>query len=157
MCAGHLLLSTQHTAQHVNTRKQPKNKIDIDFKKTVHIERKASSKEELTLTNRWKKRVKPGDYRMTNGIWKKYNPPQFHQPENKTIGVELHQNQNKMIWKRMEEPSREALELSTRREKKVYRVVKKIRNKYRKPTREKQNYDNSRDRTTKRRENIDQF
>ena len=38
---------------------------------------KDNTAETLALTNEWKELVKPNDYKMTNGVWKKYNPRDF--------------------------------------------------------------------------------
>ena len=51
---------------------------------------------------------------MTNGEWKKYNPPRVHRIELKRIEMELHQKINKLIWKRMEQQSQESPEEKSR-------------------------------------------
>ena len=69
--------------------------------------------------------MKPHDYKMTIGVWKKYYPPRFHQMEIKRIEIELHQKINKLIWKRMEQQNQETPEEKSRREE-MFRVIEKI-------------------------------
>ena len=59
--------------------------------------------------------VKPNDYKMTNGVWKKYYPSRFHR-------MELHQIINKLIWKRVDEQNQETPEEKNRREE-LFRVI----------------------------------
>ena len=55
-----------------DTNQTVQNRMDI---KTIEcIEKDYLSEETLRLTTRWKEITKPGDYRFTQGQWKKYNP-----------------------------------------------------------------------------------
>ena len=47
----------------------------MDLKTIESIEKQDPSAETLKLKTRWKEITKPGDYRYTQGQWKKYNPP----------------------------------------------------------------------------------
>ena len=42
----------------------------MDIRRIEQIEREDPSEETLTLINRWKELVKPGEYRTSNGVWK---------------------------------------------------------------------------------------
>ena len=79
------------------------------------------------MTKRWKKLVKPGEYRSSNGAWKKYNPPRHHRAEMKRREMTLNQRRNRMLWDRMEEQDRETEEKTERRNE-LHRVIEKIRN-----------------------------
>ena len=124
-----LLLSSQKSVLHVNIQ-QPKEDNEtvtrMDIKKIEQFEKQDPTAQTLALTNRWKERVKPNDYRMTIGVWKKYNPPRFHRMESKRIEVELQQKINKLVWKRLEYQSQENPEEKTSQEE-LYRVIEKIR------------------------------
>ena len=82
----------------------------MEYKKIEHLEKEDPTAETLALTNRWKKLVKPNDYKMTNGVWKKYKPPRFHRKNIKPIKplklMELHQKINRFILKEMEQQSK---------------------------------------------------
>ena len=78
----------------------------MDIRRIEQIERKDPSGETLTLTNRWKKLVKPGKYRASKGIWKKYNPLRKHFAEIKRIEMTLNQQRNRLLWDRMENTAR---------------------------------------------------
>ena len=55
-----------------DTNQTVQNRVDL---KTIEsIEMDDPSEETLRLTTRWKEITKPGDYRFTQGQWKKYNP-----------------------------------------------------------------------------------
>ena len=90
------------------------------------IEKDDPSEETLRLTKRWKEITKPGDYRFTQGQWKKYNPSRALRAEQKRIEVELWQKRNKLLWKHMDNNSREAEE-ELERKRKFHRVIEKIR------------------------------
>ena len=125
-----LLLSSQQPVLHVKIQ-QPKQDNETitrkDTKKLKQIERQDPRAETLALTNRWKQVVKPNDYRMTKGVWKKYNPQRFNRTEIKRIEKVWHQKINKVIWKRMEQQSQESPHERTGQEE-LYKVIKKIRN-----------------------------
>ena len=53
----------------------------MDINKVQQLKCEDPSEETLTLTNRRKELAKPGDYRLTNVTWRKYNPPKFHRAE----------------------------------------------------------------------------
>ena len=107
-----------------DTNQTVQNRMDI---KTIEsIEKDDPSEETLRLTTRWKEITKPGDYRFTQGQWKKYNPSRALRAEQKRIEVELWQKRNRLLWKRMEINSRETEEeLDRKRE--FHRVIEKIR------------------------------
>ena len=80
----------------------------MDIRRREQIEKQDHSKG--TLTKRWKELVKPGEYRTSNGVWKKYNPPRHHRAEIKRIEMTLNQRRNRMLCDRMEEQDRETEE-----------------------------------------------
>ena len=82
----------------------------MDIKTIESIEKDDPSEETLRLTTRWKEIAKPGDYRFTQGEWKQYNPSRALRAEQKRIEVELWQKRNRLLWKRMENNSRETEE-----------------------------------------------
>ena len=91
-----------------DTNKTVQNRMDI---KTIeYIEKDNPSEETLRLTTRWKEITKPGNYRFTQGQWKKYNPSIALRAEQERVEVELWQKRNKTLWKRMENNSRETEE-----------------------------------------------
>ena len=69
--------------------------------------------------------VKPGEYRTSNGVWKKYNPPRHHRAEIKRIEMTLNQRRNRMLWDRMDEQDGETEEENERRNE-LYGVFEKI-------------------------------
>ena len=95
-----MLLSSQQPVSHDNIQ-QPKEVNEtitrMNIKKIEQLKRQDPTAETFALTNRWKELVKPNDYRMTNRVWKIYNPPRFHRMEIKRIEMELHQKINKLI------------------------------------------------------------
>ena len=88
--------------------------------------KKKTSEETLKLTTRWKEITKPGDYRYTQGQWKRYNPPRTLKAGQKKIEVELWQKNN-LLWRRMEGMSKETQE-EIERKREFHRVIDKIRN-----------------------------
>ena len=71
------LLQAQTSIRNLHTNFfQPKyyykNK-GMDIKTVESIERKYPSEETLAVTKRWREITKPGDYRYTQGQWKRYN------------------------------------------------------------------------------------
>ena len=64
---------------------------------------------------------------MTNGVWKKYNPPRFHQMEIQRIDKELPQKRYRLIWKKMEQQSQEIQDGKGGREE-LFKVIKKFGN-----------------------------
>ena len=96
----------------------------MDIKTIECIEIDDPSEETLRLTTRWKEITKPGDYRFTQGQWKKYNPSRALRAEQKQIEVEqLWQKRNKFLWKRMENSGRETEE-ELERKREFHRVIK---------------------------------
>ena len=79
--------------------------------------------------------VKPGEYRTSNGVCKKYNPPRHHRAEIKQIEMNLSQRNNRLLWNRMKIQDKEPEEGTTRREE-LNRVIEKNRNM---PQKQKQN------------------
>ena len=57
---------------------QTNHETTMDIRRFEQIETDDPSEEALTLTNRWKVLVKPGEYRTSNGVWKNYSPPRHH-------------------------------------------------------------------------------
>ena len=74
----------------------------MDLKTIEMIEKQDPSEETQKLTTRWREITKPGDYRYTQGQWKRYNPPKTQKAEQKKIEVELWQRRNKLLWQRMD-------------------------------------------------------
>ena len=105
---------------------QSVQEITMDIRRIEQIEKKDHSKEILNLTKRWRELVKPGEYRTSNGVWEKYNPPRHHRAEIKRIEMTLNQRRNRMLWDRMGEQDGEAEE-ETERRNELYRVFEKIR------------------------------
>ena len=106
---------------------QTVQEITMDIRRIEQIEKEDHSEETLNLTKRWRELVKPGEYRTSNGAWKKYIPPRHHRAEIKRIEMTLNQRRNRMLWNRMEEQDEEAREENERRNE-LYRVIEKIRN-----------------------------
>ena len=96
----------------------------MDIRRIERIEKEDHSEETLNLTKRWRELVKPGEYRTSNGVWKKYNPPRHHRAEIKRIEMTLNQRRNRMLWDCMEEQDGEAEEENERRNE-LYRVIEK--------------------------------
>ena len=88
-----------------DTNQTVQNRMD---NKTIEcVEKDDPTEETLRIKTRWKEITKPGDYRFTQGQWKKYNPSRALRAEQKRIEVDLWQKRNKLLWKRMENNSRE--------------------------------------------------
>ena len=87
---------------------QTVQEITMDIRRIEQVEKEDHSEETLNLTKRWKELVKPGEYRTSNGVWKKYIPPRQHRAEMKRIEMTLNQRRNKMLWDRMKEQGGEA-------------------------------------------------
>ena len=82
---------------------QTVQEITMDIRRIEQIEKEDHSEETLNLTKRWKELVKPGEYRTSNGAWKKYNPLRHHRAETKRIEMTLDQRRNRMLSDRIEE------------------------------------------------------
>ena len=95
------LLTKQNTVEDVNEQNQ------MDIRRIEKIEKEDQSEETLELTSRWKELTKPGDYRMSNGVWKNYNPQQHQGQEIGRIEMELHQKKNRKIAEKMERQNQE--------------------------------------------------
>ena len=61
----------------------------MDLKNIEIIEKHYTSEKTLKLTTRWREITKPGDYRYTQGQWKRYNLPRTQKAERKKIEIEL--------------------------------------------------------------------
>ena len=88
------------------------NKMDIIIIES--IEKDDPSEDNIRLTTRWKEIVKPGDYRFTQGQWRKYAPSRALRSEQNRIEVELRPKRNKLLWKRIERNSRRRIRVKTR-------------------------------------------
>ena len=75
-----------YTPRHKDKQIQ-NNKMDLKTFET--IEKEDPSEKTLKLTTRWKKITKSGDYRYTQGQWKRYNLARTLEAEQKKIEVEL--------------------------------------------------------------------
>ena len=75
----------------------------MDIKFIDSFEKDDPSADTLRLTTRWKEIVKPGDFRFTQGQWKKYAHSRALRSEQKRVEFELWQKWNKYLWKRMGE------------------------------------------------------
>ena len=69
----------------------------MDIKTIESIEKDDPSEDTLRLTSRWREITKRGDYRFTQGQWRKYAPPRTLRAELKRIEVDLWQRRNKLI------------------------------------------------------------
>ena len=98
----------------------------MDHKIIETIEKEDPSEETLKLTKRWREISKPGDYRFSQGQWRKYNPPRTERSELKRIEMELWQRRNRILWQRMERSNQETQE-ETERKREFHRVIDKIR------------------------------
>ena len=58
---------------HYKSKRTQNDKMDLKIVEA--IEKEDPSEETLKLTTRWKEITKPGDYRYTQGQWKRYDPP----------------------------------------------------------------------------------
>ena len=68
-----------------------------------------------------------GNYRLTQGQWRKYTPPGTLRGEQKRIEVELWQKGNKFNLQRKENNIRETQEVADRK-REFHSVIEKIRN-----------------------------
>ena len=75
---------------------QTNHETTMDIRCIEQTETKDPSKEKLQLSNRWKELVKAGEYRTSNVVWKKYNPPRNHRAEIKRIEKKLNQRRNRL-------------------------------------------------------------
>ena len=66
------------------------------------IDNQDPSDKTLKLTTGWRDITKPGDYRYTQGQWKRYNHQRTLKAEQKKIEVELWQRRNKLLWQKLE-------------------------------------------------------
>ena len=98
----------------------------MDIKTIESIEKDDPSEDTLRLTSRWREITKPGDYRLTQGQWRKYAPPRTLRAELKRIEVDLWQRKNRLIWQKMEKNNKDAPE-EVPRKKEFHRVIEKIR------------------------------
>ena len=69
------LLSQQNSVRTYQLKDNYSQSKEMDLKTIELIEKQDPSAETLKLKTRWKEITKPGDYRYTQGQWKKYNPP----------------------------------------------------------------------------------
>ena len=121
------LLSQQNSVytHHYESKQFQNDKMDPKIVEA--FEKEDPSDEILKLTTGWKEITKPGDYRLTQGQWKRYNPPRTLKAEQKKIEFELWQKKNKLLWRRMEGMSKETQEeIEQKRE--FHRVIDKTRN-----------------------------
>ena len=65
------------------------NLLTMDAKTIDNLERNDSSQETANPTERWRKIVKPGIYRLSNGKWKKYHEPKVLRNERRVIEEKL--------------------------------------------------------------------
>ena len=61
----------------------------MDAKTIDNLEAIDSSQETTDLIQRWRDIVKPGNYRMTGGKWKKYHEPKLFRNERKVFEERL--------------------------------------------------------------------
>ena len=106
---------------------QTVHETTLDNRRIEQIGKEEASEETLDLTNRWKEIIKPGEYRTSNGVWKKYNPPRHHRAEIKRIEMTLNQRRNRLLWDCIEEQNRGPEEEETERRNELHRVIEKIR------------------------------
>ena len=114
------------TTDKVHYLKNNYHKDKMDHKIIETIEKEDPSEETLKLTKRWREISKPGDYRFSQGQWRKYNPPRTERSELKRIEMELWQRRNRILWQRMERSNQETQE-ETERKREFHRVIDKIR------------------------------
>ena len=96
------MLSQQNSVRTYQLKDNYSQSKEMDLKTIELLEKQDPSAETLKLTTRWKEITKPGEYRYTQGQWKKYNPPRTLKGEQKKIEIELWQRKNKLLWQRME-------------------------------------------------------
>ena len=53
----------------------------MDIKLIEELERSDTSEETQELIHRWREIVKPGEYRLSGGRWKRYHPPKYQRNE----------------------------------------------------------------------------
>ena len=63
--------------------------INMDIKTIESIEKDDPSEDTLQLTSRWREIIEPGNYRFTQGQWRKYAPPRTLRAELKRIEEDL--------------------------------------------------------------------
>ena len=126
-CSQSIAISNSVTTDKVHYLKNNYYKDKMDHKTIETIEKEDPSEETLKLTKRWREISKPGDYRFSQGQWRKYNPPRTERSELKRIEMELWQGRNRIIWQRMERNNQETQE-ETERKREFHRVIDKIRN-----------------------------
>ena len=91
------LLSQQNSVRTYQLKDNYSQSKEVDLKTIELIEKQDPSAETFKLTTRWKEITKPGDYRYTQGQWKKYNPPRTLKAEQEKIEIELWQRKNKLL------------------------------------------------------------
>ena len=99
----------------------------MDIKTIESVGKDDQSENTLRLTSRWREITRPGDYRFTQGQWRKHAPLRTLRAELKRIEVDLWQRRNKLIWQKMEKSSKETPE-EIARKKEFHKVIEKIRN-----------------------------
>ena len=119
--------SNSVTADKVHYLKNNYHKDKMDHKITETIEKEDPSEETFQLTKRWREISKPGDYRFSQGQWRKHKPPRTERSELKRIEMELWQRRNRILWQRMERSNQETQE-EMERKGEFYRVIDEIRN-----------------------------
>ena len=122
------LLSQQNSVRTHQPKDNYSQSKEMDLKTIELIEKQDPSAETLKLTTRWKEITKPGDYRCTQGQWKKYNPPRTLKAEQKKIEIELWQRKNKLLWQRMDGIVNTESPDEIERRKEFHRAIYKIRN-----------------------------
>ena len=65
------------------------NLIIMDQKTVEELEKLDQSEETVELIKRWREIVKPGEYRVSGGIWKRYRPPKYQRNEQIQIESKL--------------------------------------------------------------------
>ena len=113
--------------QNTITILQTNHETTMDNRRIEQLETKDPSEETLQLTNSWKELVKPGEYRTSTGVWKKYNPPRYDRADIKRIEMNLNQRRKRLHWNCMEKQDKESVEDTTRKEE-LNRVIERTRN-----------------------------
>ena len=117
-----------NTVNHTNTNEnQSEQNITKDIRRIEQMERDDPSEETQNLINRCKELAKPGEYRTSKGVWKKYNPPKQHRAEIKRMEMTLNQKRNRLLWDKMEKNNKESEDERSRREE-LHRVIENFRN-----------------------------
>ena len=81
---NHQAVASNFISQHKNS-----HQTIMDQKTVEELEKLDQSEETVERIKRWREIVKPGEYRVSGGIWKRYRPPKYQRNEQIQIESKL--------------------------------------------------------------------